>query len=77
MGLWKKFLEFHRRGIVAQGNMSSFSRETNLFCPKCNSKLHQIVSREGATPQTYVCRKCGYLGSLGLKVKKKKRKKVV
>jgi len=75
MGLWKKFVEFKKRMIVAQGNIDSFSQKTNLHCPKCNSKLHQIFSGDGGYPQNYVCRKCGYAGSLGLEIDKKKNKK--
>ena len=54
MGLWKKWIEFRKRVIVAGGNIDSFSNKTNLLCPKCKSKLHQIFFTKGGYPQNYV-----------------------
>ncbi|MEK6952785.1 MAG: hypothetical protein AABX29_07260 [Nanoarchaeota archaeon] len=70
----KKASNIFKKGIIGIGNLESFSHLTNLKCPKCNSKLYEIFLAEGGYPQNYVCRKCNYTGSLGLKIDKRRIK---
>ena len=48
---------------------------TNLECPRCNSKLRQLIVGL-ALPQIYFCPNCGYRGPIGLNPEKKKKRKL-
>jgi predicted RNA-binding Zn-ribbon protein involved in translation (DUF1610 family) len=47
---------------------------TNLECPRCNSKLRQLIVGL-ALPQIYYCTNCGYRGPIGLQPEKEVKKK--
>lgn len=71
--IWKSFREFRDRMQRAHG-LTPVTMKSQLGCPKCGNKLHQLLYPSGKTggalPQLYVCRKCGYKGPIGLNPKK-------
>ncbi len=73
---WEKLLKWQRNFSIrmyrAQG-YGPISMPVAYRCPRCNSQLRQILDREVILP-VYVCRKCGYTGSVFVKPKIKFRK---
>jgi len=49
------------------------SLQTRLECPKCNSKLRQLIIGY-AIPQLYYCPNCGYRGPIALQPEKEKKR---
>ena len=49
------------------------SLQTRLECPKCNSKLRQLIIGY-AIPQLYYCPNCGYRGPIAFQPEEEKKR---
>ena len=49
------------------------SIQTRLECPKCNSKLRQLIIGY-AIPQLYYCPNCGYRGPIAFQPEEEKKR---
>lgn len=72
----KRSKKFRSRTIKAMGHMNHVSQPAGLNCPKCSEGLYGMAGR-GAGMQLYVCRKCGYQGSIGMGKMQKLPKKLL